>query len=139
MYKFVAVLIAALSLAGTASAAGEAFAIKSDGLCLTSDVKLAECTGKQNQRWTLQKLNGHYAIRNQLKKECLAVGRRGNPTMQRCTFKHNQHFKFKEVWMSDGVAIVSAVTDECLDVDMWNGETVQMYDCHGGSNQQWQF
>ena len=139
MYKFVSILIAALSLAGTASAADEAFDIKSDGLCLTSEVKLADCTGKQNQRWTLQKLNGHYAIRNQLKKECLAVGRRGNPTMQRCTFKDAQHFEFKKVWMSDGVAIVSADTEECLDVDMWNGEKVQFYDCHYGINQQWRF
>lgn len=142
MCKFVlVVLIAALAMVSTAATSSKA--IKSEsGLCLTdykSDVVVAECTGKRSQQWRLKKLNGHYAIRNEWNKQCLAVGKRGAVVTQRCAHRSGQQFELKDIWMSDNIAIVHADTGDCLDVDIWDDEYVQWHDCHYGSNQQWKF
>ncbi len=109
--------------------------------CLDSGVpafaQLWNCSSSIYQNWTLTRLG---TIVGQSPTGCLDAGAGTNGTgvpLVACNGSLSQK------WHWNGVTIVSQSSGRCLDADLGTigsgGTKVQVWDCAGGTNQQWFF
>ncbi|MBB5867173.1 hypothetical protein F4553_000552 [Allocatelliglobosispora scoriae] len=109
--------------------------------CLDSGVpafsQLWTCSTSTYQNWTLTRLG---TIRGQSPAGCLDAGAGTNGTgvpLVACSGSLSQK------WTWNGSTIVSQSSGRCLDADLATigsgGTKVQLWDCAGGTNQQWYF
>lgn len=100
-----------------------------------------DCSGSDNQIWTLNPSGGAYQIVSKNSNKCLDVAEfstedGGNIHQWSCSGSDNQLWELQS--SGDGYQIVSKHSNKCLDiaeVSTDNGANVQQWGCFGGQNQ----
>lgn len=107
-------------------------------------VTASSCNGSPNQQWTIN--NPDKTIRHIASGLCLDIpacdtdsGAQlelytchvGDPN-EECNSQNQQ-------WIIDGTTITTVLDGQCIDLYDFTGPVVQVYDCNGGTNQQWTY
>ena len=145
-------ILALLATVGLVGLAGPAQAMSFSGhvynaaspRCLDSGIptnaQLWKCSTSIYQQWTFSQEDGH--IRGNSPPGCLDAGYGLNGSGAFLTTCSNSA---SQIWQHYGTGFgpVWAYTGRCLDADLntinQQGTKVQVWNCSGGSNQQWQF
>ena len=112
---------------------------------LPTEVEVAECNGKKEQKWYI---NEDGSIKNNNEELCIEIPSCTNNEVQlrtnkchlgnidECGQSKNQEW----IYHKENKTITSKLFPEkCFDVYNFQGPTVQIFPCHGASNQMWEY
>jgi hypothetical protein len=107
---------------------------------IVTNAQLWTCSSSPYQQWTYSPRPAQRAIRGNAPSGCLDDGAGLNGSG---VFLTSCNGSLHQKWDLYGGLIVNAASGRCLDADLGTiggqGTKVQVWDCSGGSNQQWAF